>query len=209
MTSRYSHISIDKATINELPIESFVGNIHVIESVEEARKAVELLRQHKVLGIDTETRPSFRKGKTYKVSLVQISTYTDCYLFRINKIGLIDELRNLLTDSDLLKIGISLRDDFSVLHRVDSFEPRNFLDLQSIVGKYGIDDMSLQKIYAIIFGKKISKSQRLTNWEAEKLTVPQQYYAALDAWACLHIYDALQDGVPFYYTQSKQENIEL
>ncbi|MBR4070460.1 MAG: 3'-5' exonuclease domain-containing protein 2 [Bacteroidaceae bacterium] len=209
MTSRYSHISIDKATINELPIESFVGNIHVIESVEEARKAVELLRQHKVLGIDTETRPSFRKGKTYKVSLVQISTYTDCYLFRINKIGLIDELRNLLTDSDLLKIGISLRDDFSVLHRVDSFEPRNFLDLQSIVGKYGIDDMSLQKIYAIIFGKKISKSQRLTNWEAEKLTVPQQYYAALDAWACLHIYDALQEGVPFYYTQSKQENIEL
>ena len=155
MTSRYSHISIDKATINELPIESFVGNIHVIESVEEACKAVELLRQHKVLGIDTETRPSFRKGKTYKVSLVQISTYTDCYLFRINKIGLIDELRNLLTDSDLLKIGISLRDDFSVLHRVDSFEPRNFLDLQSIVGKYGIDDMSLQKIYAIIFGKKI------------------------------------------------------
>lgn len=209
MTSRYSHISIDKATINELPIESFVGNIHVIESVEEARKAVELLRQHKVLGIDTETRPSFRKGKTYKVSLVQISTYTDCYLFRINKIGLIDELRNLLTDSDLLKIGISLRDDFSVLHRVDSFEPRNFLDLQSIVGKYGIDDMSLQKIYAIIFGKKISKSQRLTNWEAEKLTIPQQYYAALDAWACLHIYDALQEGVPFYYTQSKQENIEL
>lgn len=209
MTSRYSHISIDKATINELPIESFVGNIHVIESVEEARKAVELLRQHKVLGIDTETRPSFRKGKTYKVSLVQISTYTDCYLFRINKIGLIDELRNLLTDSDLLKIGISLRDDFSVLHRVDSFEPRNFLDLQSIVGKYGIDDMSLQKIYAIIFGKKISKSQRLTNWEVEKLTVPQQYYAALDAWACLHIYDALQEGVPFYYTQSKQENIEL
>ena len=209
MTSRYSHISIDKATINELPLESFVGNIHVIESVEEARKAVELLRQHKVLGIDTETRPSFRKGKTYKVSLVQISTYTDCYLFRINKIGLIDELRNLLTDSDLLKIGISLRDDFSVLHRVDSFEPRNFLDLQSIVGKYGIDDMSLQKIYAIIFGKKISKSQRLTNWEAEKLTVPQQYYAALDAWACLHIYDALQEGVPFYYTQSKQENIEL
>lgn len=209
MTSRYSHISIDKATINELPIESFVGNIHVIESVEEARKAVELLRQHKVLGIDTETRPSFRKGKTYKVSLVQISTYTDCYLFRINKIGLIDELRNLLTDSDLLKIGISLRDDFSVLHRVDSFEPRNFLDLQSIVGKYGIDDMSLQKIYAIIFGKKISKSQRLTNWEAEKLTVSQQYYAALDAWACLHIYDALQEGVPFYYTQSKKENIEL
>ena len=209
MTPRYNHISIDKATINELPIESFAGAIHIIDSVEQARQVVEILRQHRVLGIDTETRPSFRKGRTNKVSLIQISTHTDCYLFRINKIGLIEELRNLLADADVLKIGISLRDDFSVLHRVDSFEPRGFIDLQSVVGKYGIDDMSLQKIYAIIFGKKISKSQRLSNWEAEQLSVPQQYYAALDAWACLHIYDALQDGVSFYYTQSKKENIEL
>ena len=209
MTPRYSHISIDKATINELPIESFAGHIHVVEGVEEARRAIEVLRQHKVLGIDTETRPSFRKGRTNKVSLVQLSTHTDCYLFRVNKIGLIEELRDLLADPHLLKIGISLRDDFSVLHRVDSFEPRNFIDLQSVVGQYGIDDMSLQKIYAIIFGKKISKSQRLTNWEADTLTVPQQYYAALDAWACLHIYDALQEGASFYYTQSKQVNTEL
>lgn len=208
MTSHYSHISIDKATINELPIECFAGHIHVLESVEQARCAVEALRQHKMLGVDTETRPSFRKGRTNKVSLIQLSTDTDCYLFRINKIGLIDELRDLLTDPNVTKIGISLRDDFSVLRRVDSFEPRSFLDLQSMVGRYGIDDMSLQKIYAIIFGKKISKAQRLSNWEADQLSVPQQYYAALDAWACLHIYEALQQGVEFYYTQSKQVNIE-
>lgn len=208
MTSHYSHISIDKATINELPIECFAGRIHVLESVEQARCAVEALRQYKMLGIDTETRPSFRKGRTNKVSLIQLSTDTDCYLFRINKIGLIDELRDLLTDPNVTKIGISLRDDFSVLRRVDSFEPRSFIDLQSMVGLYGIDDMSLQKIYAIIFGKKISKAQRLSNWEADQLSVPQQYYAALDAWACLHIYEALQQGVEFYYTQSKQVNIE-
>ena len=209
MATCNSHISIDKATINSLPIEVFAGNIHVVESVDEARKAVELLRQHAMLGVDTETRPSFRKGKANKVSLVQLSTDADCYLFRINKIGLIEELRNLLSDPCLLKIGISLRDDFSVLHRVDSFEPHGFIDLQGIVGNYGIDDMSLQKIYAIIFGKKISKAQRLSNWEAEQLSVPQQYYAALDAWACLHIYKTLHNGQPFYYTQSKQENIEL
>ena len=208
MTSHYSHISIDKATINELPIECFAGRIHVVETVDQAQRAVEHLRQHSVLGIDTETKPSFRKGRTNKVSLIQLSTDTDCYLFRINKIGLIEELRDLLTDPDMTKIGISLRDDFSVLHRVDSFEPRNFIDLQSVVGQYGIDDMSLQKIYAIIFGKKISKSQRLSNWEADQLSVPQQYYAALDAWACLHIYEALQEGVEFYYTQSKPEKIE-
>lgn len=207
MTTAQQHISIDKATISELPIECFAGRIHVIESVEMARQAIEHLRRYTMLGIDTETRPSFRKGRTNKVSLIQISTHDDCYLFRINKIGFIDELRDLFTDKDVTKIGLSLRDDFSVLHRVDNFQPQNFIDLQSIVRDYGIDDMSLQKIYAIIFGKKISKSQRLSNWEASELSVPQQYYAALDAWACLHIYDALQEHAPFYYTQSKKETL--
>lgn len=200
-------IAIDKAIINTLPVESFQGIIHVIDTVEEAQQALADLCQHNILGIDTETRPSFRKGHTNKVSLIQISTHTDCYLFRINKIGLIEGLRELLTNEKVLKVGISLRDDFSVLHRVDDFEPHNFLDLQSVIRDYGISDMSLQKIYAIIFGKKISKAQRLSNWEAAELSVPQQYYAALDAWACLHIYDALQSKQPFYYTEAAHSNV--
>lgn len=200
-------IAIDKAIINTLPIESFQGEIHVVDTVEEAQQALSDLCQHNILGIDTETRPSFRKGHTNKVSLIQISTHTDCYLFRINKIGLIEGLRELLTNEKVLKVGISLRDDFSVLHRVDDFEPHNFLDLQSVIRDYGISDMSLQKIYAIIFGKKISKAQRLSNWEAAELSVPQQYYAALDAWACLHIYDALQSKQPFYYTEAAHSNL--
>lgn len=200
-------IAIDKAIINTLPIESFQGEIHVVDTVEEAQQALSDLCQHNILGIDTETRPSFRKGHTNKVSLIQISTHTDCYLFRINKIGLIEGLRELLTNEKVLKVGISLRDDFSVLHRVDDFEPHNFLDLQSVIRDYGISDMSLQKIYAIIFGKKISKAQRLSNWEAAELSVPQQYYAALDAWACLHIYDALQSKQPFYYTETAHSNV--
>ncbi len=200
-------IAIDKAIINTLPIESFQGEIHVVDTVEEAQQALSDLCRHNILGIDTETRPSFRKGHTNKVSLIQISTHTDCYLFRINKIGLIEGLRELLTNEKVLKVGISLRDDFSVLHRVDDFEPHNFLDLQSVIRDYGISDMSLQKIYAIIFGKKISKAQRLSNWEAAELSVPQQYYAALDAWACLHIYDALQSKQPFYYTETAHSNV--
>ncbi len=200
-------IAIDKAIINTLPIESFQGEIHVVDTVEEAQQALSDLCRHNILGIDTETRPSFRKGHTNKVSLIQISTHTDCYLFRINKIGLIEGLRELLTNEKVLKVGISLRDDFSVLHRVDDFEPHNFLDLQSVIRDYGISDMSLQKIYAIIFGKKISKAQRLSNWEAAELSVPQQYYAALDAWACLHIYDALQSKQPFYYTEAAHSNV--
>lgn len=205
MTPDNIKISIDKASINSLPIESFAGNIHVIEDVDTARRAIAKLRCHDVLGLDTETKPSFRKGRTNKVSLVQISTHTDCYLFRINKIGLIDELRELLTDTHIKKIGLSLHDDFSVLNRVEDFEPHNYVDLQQVIADYGIEDKSLQKIYAIIFGKKISKSQRLTNWEAPMLSIPQQYYAALDAWACLHIYDALMEGCNFYYTQPVQK----
>lgn len=201
-------ITIDKATINSLPIESFAGNIHVIENADDAMQAIQQLRCHPLLGLDTETKPSFRKGKTNKVSLVQLSTDTDCYLFRINKIGFIDELRDLITDSDITKIGLSLHDDFKVLHKVDDFEPHNYIDLQKIVKLYGIQDMSLQKIYAIIFGKKISKSQRLSNWEAPELTASQQCYAALDAWACLHIYQALREGTPFYYTtESMSQNL--
>ncbi|MBQ8564747.1 MAG: 3'-5' exonuclease domain-containing protein 2 [Bacteroidaceae bacterium] len=193
-------ITIDKETINRLPIESFAGRIHVIESVDAAKQAIEKLHNHTLLGLDTETKPSFRKGRTNKVSLVQLSTDTDCYLFRINKIGFIDELRNLMIDRSITKIGLSLHDDFKVLHKIDDFEPHNYIDLQNIVKQYGIQDMSLQKIYAIVFGKKISKSQRLSNWEAPTLSVPQQYYAALDAWACLRIYQTLLEGAPFYYT---------
>lgn len=193
-------ITIDKETINRLPIESFAGRIHVIESVDAAKQAIEKLHNHTLLGLDTETKPSFRKGRTNKVSLVQLSTDTDCYLFRINKIGFIDELRNLMIDRSITKIGLSLHDDFKVLHKIDDFEPHNYIDLQNIVKQYGIQDMSLQKIYAIVFGKKISKSQRLSNWEAPTLSVPQQYYAALDAWACLRIYQTLQEGTPYYYT---------
>lgn len=198
MINTYQDIKIEKSIINELPIESFSGNIHVIESDIMANEALAVLRKADLLGIDTETKPSFRKGRTNKVSLIQIATHTDCYLFRINKMGFSDELRDLLADNSLLKVGLSLKDDFSVLHRVGDFEPRNYVELQTLVRQYGIADMSLQKIYAIIFGKKISKSQRLSNWEAAELSVAQQYYAALDAWACLHIYEALQANQPFY-----------
>ena len=200
MTPIDNLITIDKATINSLPIESYTGHIHIIDTHEAAVKAIEELQQHSILGIDTETRPSFRKGRVNKVSLIQVSTHTDCYLFRINIIGLIEPLLDLLTSPDIMKVGISLRDDFSVLHRVVRFEPHNFCDLQSIVKQHGIGDMSLQKIYAIVYGKKLSKAQRLSNWEADQLSVPQQYYAALDAWACLRLYESFLAGETFYYT---------
>ena len=181
--------TIDKKLISEMPKVTFPGRIIIIYSAEEARKAVAYLNRCEVVGVDTETRPSFKKGKINDVALLQISTRDTCFLFRLNRIGIPDFLEEFLLN-DVLKIGLSLRDDFNMLRRANKKDPRigNWIELQDYVGRFGIDEKSLQKIYAILFGKKISKSQRLSNWEADVLTEAQQQYAATDAWATLEIY---------------------
>lgn len=194
MNSKDYIISIDKAALAELPTISYPAEITVVESAAEALAALRALATEKVVGFDTETRPSFHKGRTHKVALMQISTEDRCFLFRLNKIGICSELKAFLENPDIVKIGLSVHDDFSVLRRSGDINPEGFIDLQHTVKQYGITDISLQKIYAIIFGGRISKSQRLTNWEAETLTPAQQAYAALDAWACLKIYSYLKNG---------------
>lgn len=181
--------TIDKKLISEMPKVTFPGRIIIIYSAEEARKAVAYLNRCEVVGVDTETRPSFKKGKINDVALLQISTSDTCFLFRLNRIGIPDFLEEFLLN-DVLKIGLSLRDDFNMLRRANKKDPRvgNWIELQEYVGRFGIEEKSLQKIYAILFGKKISKSQRLSNWEADVLTEAQQQYAATDAWATLEIY---------------------
>ena len=187
-------VSIPKATLSELPLVTFPGEIIVIDTIDAIPDAVDFLRQHKVVGFDTETRPSFHKGRTNKVALIQISTLNRCYLFRINKTGLTEELRHFIEDNSVTKIGLSLKDDFFVLHRISEFAPEGFIDLQEFVRPYGIIDSSLQRIYGIVFQQRISKSQRLSNWEADTLSMPQQQYAAIDAWACLLLYNELSSG---------------
>lgn len=185
--------NISKADIAQMSNELFKGRIIVIHSVGDVEKAVNYLKGFPVVGIDTETRPSFAKGKTYEVSLLQLSTEDTCFLFRLNYIGMPKALIDLLQDDRQLKVGLSLRDDIQNLHRKHKFEPRGFLDLQSYVKEMGIEAQSLQKIYALLFGKKISKSQRLTNWEADVLTDRQKAYAATDAWACVRIYKYMEE----------------
>lgn len=193
MQSKVS-ISIPKETLSTLPIVTFPGEIIVIDSPEAVPAAVEHLRSSKIVGFDTETRPSFHKGRTNKVALIQISTDSRCYLFRINKTGLTEELRAFIEDTGVTKIGLSLKDDFFVLHRISEFVPEGFIDLQEFVRPYGIIDSSLQRIYGIVFGERISKGQRLSNWEAAELTAAQQQYAAIDAWTCLRLYKELKSG---------------
>lgn len=194
MTQSYLH-SITKEDIALLPLEEYTGRIFVIDTLKEAEKAVRYLSGFPMVGFDTETRPSFKKGQHYKISLMQISTNDTCFLFRLNRIDIPESLEAFLTNADILKIGLSLRDDFGAMRKRKEIKPANFLDLQAYVKQFGIEEASLQKIYAILFHKKISKGQRLTNWEADVLSDAQKKYAALDAWACLQIYNQLKNHI--------------
>jgi ribonuclease D len=183
--------TITKEEIAQFSIEEFSGQIFEIQTVPEADEAVKYLSKFEILGFDTETRPSYRKGKLNGVALLQLSTDDVCFLFRLNKIGFSAALVQLLSNPNILKIGLSLKDDFRSMGRRMKFSPLGFIDLQQIVQNHNIEDISLQKIYALLFKKRIAKNQRLTNWEAENLTESQKKYAALDAWACLKIYENL------------------
>lgn len=187
-------LSITKQQISTMPVATFTGSITVVDTPERAAEAVAVLMRERVIGFDTETKPSFKKGQTNKVALMQLSTLDQCFLFRLNIIGIGPELTQLLESDDITKIGLSIHDDFNVMHRSSKVQPKAFVELQTFVRDYSITDSSLQKIFAIIFGKRISKSQRLTNWEAPVLTPSQQAYAATDAWACLMIYNSLTQG---------------
>ncbi|EFI16298.1 MAG: 3'-5' exonuclease [Bacteroidota bacterium] len=179
---------IDKDIVRELPVAQTDCEIEVIDSANEVATAVDCLMQEEVVGFDTETKPSFTHGKSNKIALMQISTAKKCFLFRLQMIGKSEALKNFLENEKIKKIGLALHGDLRNLRVWDKFTPKNFIDLQKIVIQYGIEELGLQRIYAIIFGKKISKSQQLSNWEAKILNQAQQIYAATDAWACREIY---------------------
>ncbi len=184
---------IDKTVLQGLPKVTFPGVIHVVDTPEKAERAATFLKGCPLLGIDSETRPSFTKGQTHKVALLQVANEEHCFLFRLNLTGLTLPVVALLENPEVTKVGLSLRDDFMVLHKRAPFTQRACIELQEYVKVFGIEDKSLQKIYGILFGEKISKSQRLSNWEAEALTEQQKQYAAIDAWACLRIYRRLEE----------------
>jgi ribonuclease D len=182
----------DKKVITDLPTVLFSGRIITIISEADADKAVEYLLSCDILGVDTETRPTFHKGDQHKVALLQVSSRDTCFLFRLNNIGLPPSIIRLLEDKTVPKIGLSWHDDILSLHRRAEFIPGYFIDLQNIVGKVGIKDLSLQKLYANLFHQKISKRQRLTNWEADVLNDKQKQYAATDAWTCINLYEEIK-----------------
>ena len=186
--SKTVYNKFDKARISSLPITQFDGRIIVILTPGETEKAVRYLLSQEILGFDTETRPSFKRGHQHKVSLLQVSTPDTCFLFRLNHTGLTPALIQLLEDKTVKKIGLSWHDDINSLQKIGEFKIGHFIDIQDHVKDIGIEDLSLQKLFANLFGQKISKRQQLSNWEADVLNEKQKIYAATDAWACIKIY---------------------
>lgn len=192
MMKKQIYSKYDKSQISSLPKVLFQGKIHVVISRAQADKAVNFLLSQPILGVDTETRPSFSRGKTYKVSLLQVATHDTCFLFRLNVIGMTPAIVRLLEDTTVPKIGLSWHDDLNSLRKIGNFKPGLFVDIQNHVRELGIQDLSLQKLYANLFGQCISKNQRLTNWERDILEDRQKQYAATDAWACIQIYEEMR-----------------
>lgn len=183
--------NITKEEIEQLPLFVFSGEIVVIEDAKNAQEIAEELKSQRFLGFDTETRPAFHKGEVYKVGLLQLATFDAVYLFRLNKCGFPPALRQLLENPDIVKIGVGVRDDIRNLQKVEKFTAASFVDMQDYAPQFGIEDKSFSKLMAIIFGVKISKRQRVTNWDAPELTPAQIRYAATDAWGSLKMYQRL------------------
>ena len=194
-----------------MPMTGFDGEVVIVDTLEKIKEAVRYLNQQQLLGVDTETRPSFKRGEHFPTALVQIATEEQCFLFRLSLIGMPPELADVFANPKIRKVGLAFKDDINGLRRLRNFTPRNCVDIQKIVGKYGILDLGLQKIFAICFGKKISKSQQLTNWENVVLTPEQARYASTDAWATLLIYKELLSTEPLSESEAvalRQEDLQ-
>ena len=182
--------SITPKEMEKLDYASFPGKIYVIDSVgAEFNRAIAYLRSQKIIGFDTETRPTFSQEQPrYGVALLQLSGPDKAFLFRINKMGMHRRLCNLLASDKVIKVGAAIHDDIRGLQKKHDFIPAAFVDLQKIVCEWGIRDKSVKKMSAIILGFRISKTQQLSNWEAGSLSESQCRYAATDAWVCREMY---------------------
>ncbi|MBR5802014.1 MAG: 3'-5' exonuclease domain-containing protein 2 [Alistipes sp.] len=187
----------------------FDGKIIVVQNETQIEEACRDLASQRIIGFDTETRPSFKAGVTNKVSLLQLSTQERCYLIRLNRVKFHSAILKILSNPNIIKIGADEAGDIRSLHVLRNFKERGFLDLQKIVSAWGIEEKSLRKMSAIVLGERVSKAQRLSNWEANQLTPQQQIYAATDAWVCIKIYEKLMATPPLHPIPQEVEESQV
>ncbi len=188
--------TISKEELNQLPLKHFEGAVDVVEDNDAIDHLVKEIEQHSVIGFDTETKPSFQKGKMNQVALLQLATSDKAYLFRLNKTGFHPSLVNLLSNPSIKKVGVGIRDDIKGLNRLSPFKQAGFIEIQEHVKRVGIEDTSLKKLAGLVLNFRVSKRQRLSNWEAPRLSEGQILYAATDAWVAIELLNKLQEAFP-------------
>lgn len=196
MTPNQPKTDSDKNTISNeeillLPLRAYTGKVVLIQTAAELESAVKAIEQVDVLGFDTETRPSFKRGESYKVALVQLSTTDTVYLIQIQKTGLSESFAKILSDPTIIKAGVAIRDDIKGLQKYRHFKAEGFVDLSLVAREKGIGVESVKKLTGLLLGFRISKSVQTSNWETSTLTEKQIEYAATDAWVCLEIHRKL------------------
>ncbi len=185
---------LSQEELSSYPVSGFEGEVIIIDHPQNIKDALRELSNADFVGFDTETRPSFKKGRKNRVALLQLSISNRVFLFRVNKTGLTDEITSFLADSSVKKVGVAIHDDVKGLNEIKPFEAGAFIELQDLVKEYGIRSSGLKKLTAIILGYRISKRQQISNWEIEELSGAQIKYAATDAWTCHQIYERLING---------------
>lgn len=185
-------ISITAEEINNLPLRTFQGKTNVVSNPEQLEKIVREIESHEVVGFDTETRPSFKKGQVYQVALLQLAIPNKVFLIRLNHTGVTEDLARLFSNPRIVKAGVGIRDDLKALQKLRAFDPVNCYDLSTLAKEAGLQVESVKKLTALLLGFRISKSAQTSNWEVVTFTQKQIEYAATDAWVCLKLYEKLK-----------------
>ena len=174
--------------IARLAIREYEGTIRLVASAQDLERAIQVIRGEQVVGLDTETKPTFRKGQFYLPCLVQIATASVVYLFQLKRMEFSGTLVEVLENPALIKAGIGLANDFSKLKRVFPFEPQNIIDLSLVAQQHGIQQSGVRNLAGQLLGFRVTKRSATSNWARPRLTPKQIVYAATDAWVCRELF---------------------
>ncbi len=193
-SSQGAKITITAEELNMLPLKAFKGKVSVITEPSKLSSVLREIERHEVVGFDTETRPSFKRGQIYQVALLQLAVPDNVFLIRIHQTGLPGEIASIFENPNIIKAGVAIRDDIKALQKINRFQPSSFIELSALAKTSGLQVESVKKLAGLLLGFRISKSAQTSNWEAPTLTEKQLEYAATDAWVCLEIYNYLKSN---------------
>lgn len=206
----FTSLRISTDEINSLPQLTFDKKVTLVRDSASLKYAVNIISNSSLIGFDTESRPAFKKGQHFPVSLVQIATEEEAFLFQLSFQPFDKNLADILSDNNIKKVGIATKDDIAKLKALYNFTPANFIDLAMIAKSKGIVQTGARALAARYMGCRLSKGAQRTNWSLPSLTERQISYAALDAWVCIQILPLLTaDNTDYHFLQKQEDELML